>query len=90
MAVVKARPGCRNEVLTALENMVGKTREEAACMQYDLHEDLTDENTFVFYEIWKDTGGLNRHNEQPYINEFKILMDKGCVTETRMYKTKKI
>jgi len=89
-AVIKVKPGYRDKVLETLKNMVQNTRKEQDCIQYDLHEDMEDENVFVFYEIWKHMDGLLHHNLQPYINEFHKMVVKGYVTETKIYKTKKV
>lgn len=89
-AVIKLKPEYRSEMIQVLMNMVEETRKEEACIQYDLHEDMEDENIFVFYEIWNSAEGLSQHNCQAYIKEFGAMKDKGYVTETTIYKTKKI
>lgn len=76
-AVIISKPEFLLKVKSVLEDMVVKTRKETACIQYDLHQNLEDENVFVFYEIWQDKQGLDKHNEQPYIKDFgKIAVDK--------------
>lgn len=90
IAVVKLKPEYRGEMMKVLMNMVEETRKEEACIQYDLHEDIENENIFVFYEIWNSAEGLRQHNRQAYIKEFGAMADKGYVTETTIYKTKKI
>lgn len=73
-AIIKAKAQHRDEVLAALQNMVEQTRKEEACELYSLHQDLTDPQTFVFYEIWANQAGLDAHNEQPYIKAFGNLV----------------
>ncbi|MGN0022119.1 MAG: antibiotic biosynthesis monooxygenase [Sphingobacterium hotanense] len=53
-AIIKAKSEDREEVSKALQQMVTRTREEKACVQYDLHQGKDDRNTFIFYEIWTD------------------------------------
>lgn len=89
-AVVKLKPEYRGEMMPVLMNMVKETRKEETCIQYDLHEAMEDENILVFYEIWNNAEGLDQHNRQPYIKQFSAMADKGYVTETTIYKTKKI
>ncbi|NIG55982.1 putative quinol monooxygenase [Chitinophaga sp. Cy-1792] len=80
-AIIKSKPEFREEVLAQLQEMVVSTRKEAACLQYDLHQGITDENLFVFYEIWQDEAGLALHNEQPYIKAFGAMAaDKLAAT----------
>lgn len=69
-AIIKSKPEHTVEVLALLQNMVTQSRKETACLQYDLHRDNTDDNTFVFYEIWQSEAELAAHNEQPYIKAF--------------------
>lgn len=72
-AIVESKPEFQPEVKSVLENMVEHTRKESACISYDLHQDIENENRFVFYEIWKNQQGLYNHNEQPYIKAFGNL-----------------
>lgn len=69
-AIIKSKPEFNAQVLSVLQNMVAHSRNETGCIQYDLHKDKTDENTFVFYEIWENENILALHNEKPYIKAF--------------------
>lgn len=73
-AIVKVKAHYREAVLAVLQDMVVQTHKEAACELYNLHQDLNDPNTFVFYEVWKSQEGLDAHNEQPYIKAFGQLI----------------
>ncbi|MFP9114704.1 putative quinol monooxygenase [Flavobacterium sp. RHBU_3] len=76
-AIIKSKPQHNCEVQTLLQSMVRQSRAETGCLQYDLHRDKTNENTFVFYEIWENEAILVHHNEQPYIKAFvDIIPDK--------------
>lgn len=89
-AVIKAKTQYRQEVQDLLVTMVEETRKEKACIQYDLHQDINDPNTFVFYEIWEDQKGLDSHNQQWYIKEFIALIDTKLQEEPSIYLTQKI
>jgi len=89
-AIIKAKPKYLKDVLSVLQNMVIETRKEDANIQYDLHQDLRDKNTFVFYEIWKDQQGLDFHNQQSYIIEFGKLVDEKLQETPQIYLTKKL
>jgi quinol monooxygenase YgiN len=75
-AIIQSKPEYTDEVLALLKNMVSHSRKEAGCLQYDLHRDNADENTFVFYEIWESEAILEQHNTQPYITAFIAAADK--------------
>ncbi|WP_291910535.1 putative quinol monooxygenase [Chitinophaga sp. CB10] len=80
-AIIKSKPEFTSEVKAVLLNMVQESRKEAACVQYDLHQDNDDANTFFFHEIWTSAEGLNQHNQQPYIKAF------GTVAATKLAET---
>jgi len=89
-AVLKAKTEYRNEVKTILEDMVEQTRKEHACLQYDLHQGISDPDTFVFYEIWENQAGLDLHNQQPYIQSFSAIADTKLQEKPQLYITSKI
>lgn len=73
-AIIKAKPEYQKEVEDVLLNMVEQTRKEEACIKYDLHQDLSDPNTYIFYEVWANQEGLNNHNQFSYIKDFGELI----------------
>ncbi len=89
-AIIKSKPEYTEEVLAVLENMVIKTREEKASIQYHLHQGIEDKNLFVFYEIWEHQQGLALHNEQPYIQAFIQLAERKLQEKPVVYLLDKI
>lgn len=69
-ALVRSKAGKAAELKAVLQNMVTRSRQEVACLQYDLHQSTDDENQFIFWEEWESEAGLQAHNQQPYITEF--------------------
>ncbi|WP_311394748.1 MULTISPECIES: putative quinol monooxygenase [Empedobacter] len=55
-----------------------------------MHQGSQDENTFVFYEIWRDQQGLDEHNQQSYILEFGKLVVEKLQEIPQIYLTKKL
>ena len=87
-AIIKAKEEYRAEVLEVLQNMVNETRKEEANELYSLHQSMDDKNHFVFYEIWKNTEGLEKHNQQAYIKAFGNLVDEKLQEKPQIYITK--
>lgn len=87
-AIIKAKEEYRAEVLEVLQNMVNETRKEEANELYSLHQSMDDKNHFVFYEIWKNTEGLENHNQQAYIKAFGNLVDEKLQEKPQIYITK--
>ncbi len=89
-AILKSKPEFLPEVKSVLQNMVVHSRKETACIQYDLHQSLDDQNIFTFHEIWKNQEGLTLHNEQPYIKAFRSLAKEKLQETPLIYVTQKI
>lgn len=89
-AIIRSKPEYLNEVKPVLENMVAQTRKETACLKYDLHQSIEDDNIFVFYEVWESKAALDHHNTQPYIREFLKLIDKGLMHQPEVFLSKKL
>jgi quinol monooxygenase YgiN len=69
-AIIESKPGQALELKDLLHGLVSQSRQETACLQYDLHQSATDENIFIFHEKWADEAGFAAHNAQPYILDF--------------------
>lgn len=89
-AIVKSKPKHTDAVKSLLMNMAVHSKKETACLQYDLHQNSTEPNIFVFHEIWSDEKGLEAHNSQPYIQEFVKAAETLLEGEVIIYKTQKI
>jgi quinol monooxygenase YgiN len=74
MCTVTARfygkPEKVRELEEILQNFVRQTRQEAGCINYDLHRSNDDPNVFVFYENWRTRDDWNVHNQQPFLTSF--------------------
>lgn len=89
-AIVKSKEGSAESMKTLLQQLVVESRKENACLQYDLHQDQTNRNVFIFQEIWESLEGWNLHNSQPHIARFiadSVSIIDGPVT---IYHTDKI
>ena len=53
-----------------LRGLIGPTRSEAGCINYDLHRDVDDPARFMFHENWVSKTALDEHLEKPYLQVF--------------------
>lgn len=60
----------RDLVMRELDKLVELTRKEEGCLQYDLHQDLEDANTFWFYERWSSKPTWQAHMESPNLKAY--------------------
>lgn len=67
MASFKAKEGKEEAALIELSALLDPTRQEAGCIQYDLHRSTDDPGIFVFYETWNSRQDLEAHLEMPYL-----------------------
>lgn len=48
---------------------------DEGCIQYDLTQDLENEQTFIFVELWKDAKSLDAHMEKEHFTNFLQNVD---------------
>ncbi|MBF0381979.1 MAG: antibiotic biosynthesis monooxygenase [Magnetococcales bacterium] len=71
-ATVFAKEGKEEEVKQHLLGLLGPTRAEKGCINYDLHQstDPGKKGDFIFYENWENQECFNGHLNAPHVKEF--------------------
>jgi quinol monooxygenase YgiN len=67
VATFQARPGREADLKKALLSLVAPTRQEAGCLNYDLHQSPEDAGRFLFHENWSSRAQLDAHLQSPHI-----------------------
>ena len=75
-ALVKAKPGLEEAVKKELSALVGPTRTEEGCINYDLHQSLDQKGHFRFYENWTSKELLDRHLQSAHVQRFIAKADE--------------
>jgi quinol monooxygenase YgiN len=70
IATIKAKPGLEQQVRESVMALVGPTRKEPGCINYDLHQSLDDKTLFMLYENWTSKKDLDEHLNMPYLRDF--------------------
>ena len=70
-AIIKSLSGKSEELKAVLLELVAGSTQEAACIQYDLHQVADEPNVFIFHEIWQDAKKLQQHNNTAHVLKFK-------------------
>lgn len=70
IAYVSARDGHQDRVREALLDLVGKTRAEKGCINYDLHQSQENPSQFSIYENWEKPPDLDAHAKSAHLQEF--------------------
>ncbi len=74
VAIAQAKPGKEEILQETLLALVPQTRQEAGCINYDLHRSLSKPGVFVFYENWADREALQKHGKMPYMADLRSKM----------------
>ncbi|WP_199903438.1 putative quinol monooxygenase [Neisseria wadsworthii] len=69
-ATITIKPEYRSELLDVLQKLVVASRNEAGNIRYDLHQDLDNENRFVFFENWQNTAAVEEHKASNHFQNF--------------------
>ena len=71
---VRIKPGHGAELEPAmLENAANSVKEEH-CTQFDVVVSEDDENSFLFYEVYRDAEALAAHRQTPHFLKYFALM----------------
>lgn len=66
VARVVARPEAVAALRSELMKLLVPTRAEPGCLEYRLHQDMTDPTLFLFYENWVNMECLQEHMESAH------------------------
>jgi len=72
IAIGSARvlPGRRHELVSSAREVVAASRGEDGCHAYSFCADLTDEDTIVSLEVWRDQAALDAHMTRAHTQTF--------------------
>ena len=66
VARLVARTDAVETVKAELHAMIEPTRREPGCLEYRLHQDISDPRIFIFYENWQDQTSIEQHLASPH------------------------
>ena len=79
VATFQAQPGKETELKKALVGLVEPTRQEAGCINYDLHVSPEDPAKFLFHENWASQAQLDAHLANAQIQALLPRVGELCV-----------
>lgn len=88
-ATISVKPEYKEDVLTAIRNVVDATRKEAGNISYDLHENINNSSDYVIIEVWKSQEDIDIHNNSSHFAEFKQAIN-GKIDSLKIDILKKI
>jgi len=66
VVVLRAKEGQHLLLEAELRALVGPTRKEEGCLQYDLHRGADQPGTFLFHEVWASREHHAAHTRTPH------------------------
>jgi len=70
VATVQAEPGKETLLRQELLALIGTTRREAGCLNYDLHQAVDDPARFLCHETRTSKKHLDDHSARPHLQAF--------------------
>ena len=71
VAKIKIKEEFKDEILDELKELHKSTHAfDSGCLQYDLHKDLEDSNSFTFIETWETAKLLEAHMSTAHFASF--------------------
>lgn len=67
MARITSQPQAVTQLRQILQNLVGPSRKEAACISYELFQNDENPLEFVTMEQWTDQAGAEAHMATPHV-----------------------
>ncbi|GGD18257.1 putative quinol monooxygenase [Hyunsoonleella pacifica] len=80
VAKILAKNEYRDLVKSELLKLVDTTKAEAGCINYDLHQDNTNKNLFLFYENWESKALWQQHMNNNHIAAYAKATE-GAIEE---------
>ncbi|MFT4202498.1 MAG: putative quinol monooxygenase [Chitinophagaceae bacterium] len=71
IAKITAKKSTVAETKLLLQSLVAPTRKEEGCIQYDLHQGISEDHVFFFYENWEDRKALEKHLANDHLLHFR-------------------
>jgi quinol monooxygenase YgiN len=80
-AVIKVKPGLEKQAKQALLQAVAPTRAEAGCLNYDLHQSVSDPTEFLFHENWASDDALKAHAASEATHRLALRQQLGGLVD---------
>ena len=73
---VRVKPDQRQRFLQAIEvDALGSEKDEPGCLRFNVLQDSRDENTYYFYEVYKDQAAIEAHRAMPHYAVWRGVAD---------------
>jgi quinol monooxygenase YgiN len=81
VVTLRAKEGQHLLLEAELRALVGPTRKEDGCLQYDLHRGADQIGTFLFHEVWESREHHAAHTRTPHFLRWNARKDSLLATK---------
>lgn len=74
IAKFKTKPECRQQMIDMAKGLIEPSRSEEGCIVYDFLQDPFEQDSFTFYEQWRNRKDLDLHFEKSYFKDFAEIL----------------
>ena len=78
LAQIQAVPGKEDALIAEMHKLIAATKQEAGCLQYDMHRDNDKPGFFMFYENWETRKLWLEHMKAPHLASYNAAT-KGWI-----------
>ncbi len=90
IAVLKAKQGQEDTLLSTLQGLADATRQEHGCIEYGFYRDASEAGTVVSFERWVDTDAEASHWQTPHLKNALESLGPVLQEQPAIFKTKKV
>ena len=69
-ARIKAKPGKREQLIELIHVLSNSSRKDQGCISFNCYTDLTDQNSFLFYEEWATQDDVDATFKTDHVKDF--------------------
>jgi quinol monooxygenase YgiN len=80
IARVKPKPETRAEFMALLEEVQAASRGDDGCLEYGYYAEITDPDSLIAVEEWRDMAALEAHLKQPHVEKLVATLP-GMIAE---------
>ena len=90
IVTIHAKAGQESRVRDVLRGMLGPTRAETGCINYDLHESQDNPGVFAIYENWASAAHIDTHLKSAHFQALAKLIPEIFAGPPEITKWQKI
>jgi quinol monooxygenase YgiN len=85
VVLLRAKEGQHLLLEAEISALIGPTRKEEGCLQYDLHHSLDQPNNFLLHEVWATREHHTAHTKTPHFLRWNARKDSLLASRDATY-----